>query len=106
MYRVINSIKPGVMTDKVAENFPETNWENYSLNIAHGLGVHEHETPFIADVYSKNCPTEIKANMYLAVETYVGEPGSDQGVRLEENFLVTEKGNQMFSRYQFDERML
>ena len=106
MYNVINSIKPGATTDKIVEHFPETNWENYSLNIGHGLGLHEHEAPFFADIYSKECPTEIKENMYLAVETYVGEKGCEQGVRLEENFAVNETGVELFSRYPFDERFL
>ncbi len=106
MYRTIEAFKPGVMSDQVAAQLPETNWANFSLNICHGLGLHEHESPFIADAYSSICPTEIQKNMYMAVETYEGREGSDQGVRLEENFLVNDEGVEIFSRYPFDERFL
>jgi Xaa-Pro aminopeptidase len=106
LYRTIGTIKAGVTTDKVAEALPKGNWANFSLNIGHGLGLHVHEAPFIAEVYSKDCPTELKPGQYLAIETYAGEPGSDQGVRLEENMVVTETGVELFSRYPFDERFL
>ena len=106
LYRTVNTCKPGVMTDKVAEALPKGTWENYSLNIAHGLGLHYHEAPFIAEVYSKSCPVELKSDMYLAVETYEGNPDVSQGVRLEENFVLTEDGYEIFSKYPFDDRML
>lgn len=106
LYSSINAIKAGVTTDKVAEALPDGGWENYSLNIGHGLGLVVHETPSIVDTYSKACPTEIKENMYIALETYAGDPESEQGVRLEENLVVTKDGYEIFSRYPFDERML
>jgi Xaa-Pro aminopeptidase len=106
LYRTINTCKAGVMTDKVAEALPKGNWSNFSLNIAHGLGIYTHEAPFILESYSKGCPLELKPNMYIAIETYEGEPGGSCGVRLEENLVVTEKGYEIFSKYPFDERML
>ncbi len=104
--RTIDTVKAGVTTDKVAQALPKGNWANFSLNIGHGLGLHVHEAPFIAEIYSKECPTELKAGQYLAIETYEGESGSDQGVRLEQNFVVTKTGYEVFSRYPFDERLL
>jgi Xaa-Pro aminopeptidase len=94
------------MTDKVAEALPEGTWNNFSLNISHGLGLHYHEAPFIAEVYSKSCPLELKPDMYLAVETYEGDPDTSQGVRLEENFVVTETGYEIFSRFPFEDKLL
>ena len=49
---------------------------------------------------------EIKENMYIALETYAGDPESEQGVRLEENLVVTKEGYEIFSRYPFDEKLL
>jgi Xaa-Pro aminopeptidase len=106
LYRSINAVKAGVTTDKVAEALPKGDWSNYSLNIGHGLGLIVHETPSIVEAYSKACPTEIKENMYIALETYAGDPESEQGVRLEENLVVTKDGYEIFSRYPFDERLL
>jgi len=106
LYKAINICKSGVMTDKVAAALPKPTWADFSLNIGHGLGLYLHEAPFIAEMYSKQCPMELKSNMYLAIETYGGEPGGSCGVRLEENLVITEKGYEIFSRYPFDERML
>ena len=44
--------------------------------------------------------------MYVAMETYAGDPESEQGVRLEENLVVTKTGYEIFSRYPFDEKLL
>ncbi len=106
LYASINAVKAGVTTDKVAEALPKGDWSNYSLNIGHGLGLVVHETPSIVEAYSKSCPTEIKENMYIALETYAGDPVSEQGVRLEENLVVTKEGYEIFSRYPFDEKLL
>ena len=51
-------------------------------------------------------PTEIMDSTYLALETFAGDPNSDQGVRLEENILVAGSGYEIFSRYPFDEKLL
>jgi Xaa-Pro aminopeptidase len=106
LFKTINTCKAGVTTDKVAKSLPKGTWDNFSLNISHGLGLHVHEAPFTAEVYSESSPVELKSNMYLAVETYIGEPSINQGVRLEDNFVVTETGVELFSRYPFDERFL
>lgn len=85
---------------------PGGSFEDYSLQIAHGVGLSLHEIPRIIRVWSKDNPIELKPNMYLAMETYAGKPGGNQGVRLEENYVITENGYEMFSRYPFDEKML
>lgn len=106
LYRTLNVCKAGVGTDKVAGALPYGTFEDFSLNIAHGLGIGGHEPPFITHMFAKDYPTELKENMYLAVETYAGEPGDTYGVRLEEDIMVTETGYEIFSRYPFDQRML
>ena len=106
LYKSIKTVKAGITTDVVAAALPQGDWSNYSLNIGHGLGLVVHETPSIVEAYSKACPTEIKENMYIALETYAGDPGSEQGVRLEENMAVTATGYEIFSRYPFDEKLL
>ena len=42
--------------------------------------------------------------MVLALETYVGENG--QGVRLEENLIVTETGYEIISRYPHEPKLM
>jgi Xaa-Pro aminopeptidase len=57
-------------------------------------------------MFAKEFPMELKQNMYLAVETYAGDPGYNHGVRLEEDIVITENGYETLSRYPFDKRML
>ena len=104
--KTMNACKAGVGTDKVAEALPEGSFEDYSLNIAHGVGLSVHELPAVTHMFSKKYPIELKLNAYMAVETYAGKPGGGHGVRLEQDFLITETGYETFSRYPFDERML
>ena len=43
-------------------------------------------------------------NMVLAIETYVGEGG--QGVRLEENLIVTETGYEIISKFPHEAKLM
>ncbi|MGD0918401.1 MAG: Xaa-Pro peptidase family protein, partial [Thermodesulfobacteriota bacterium] len=106
MLRTMYACKAGVGTDKVAEALPHGTFEDYSLNIVHGLGIGGHEPPAITHMFAKDFPMELNENMYLAVETYAGGPDCNQGVRLEEDIVITESGYETLSRYPFDKRML
>ena len=108
LYKAIDVCKAGVTSDKVADALPPHGWEGFSAQIVHGIGHSLHEFPFIMPMY-KDKSFELEPGMYLALETYAGMPfGSrTQGVRLEENFVITENGYEVFSRYPFwDEKML
>ena len=106
MYRTINVFKAGITTDKVLQALPKGTFEDYSLNIVHGLGISGHEPPAITHETDKEYPQEIKANSYLAIETYSYEPGCNDGVRLEEDIIVTEDGYDMMSRYPFEKKLM
>jgi len=40
------------------------------------------------------------------VESYIGDPGSRQGVKLENQYLITEDSVEQMSTFPFDERLL
>ncbi len=48
-------------------------------------------------------PTTLRAGMVLALETYTGHKGGPDGVRLEENLLVTEDGYEVLTRWPVEE---
>ncbi|MBP2651320.1 MAG: peptidase, partial [Firmicutes bacterium] len=43
-----------------------------------------------------------KEGMVLAVETWAGKPGSDFGVRLEEDIVVTKDGYELLTKWPID----
>ena len=44
--------------------------------------------------------------MTVCVESYIGEPGGHEGVKLEEQVLITDDGAVALSSYPFDEDFL
>jgi Xaa-Pro dipeptidase len=71
--------------------------------IAHGSGLCD-EYPGI--VFDNHHPGEIEENMVLSVEAYVGAVGGRDGVKLEEQILITEDGYETLSSAPFDDRLV
>lgn len=67
------------------------------------------ETPLVAhhmdfDRFSKDGVLE--PGMVVSVESYIGEEGAADGVKLEEEVVITETGVEKLSRYPFDAGLL
>lgn len=74
-------------------------YDEPSHPVSHGVGARAHEPPWPHQA----SPGEMEAGMVLAIEpgTYFPEGG---GLRLEDNFLITEDGNEKLCRYRDDFR--
>ena len=104
-------IKPGAAFREIAEKawtIPERFVEQRYTSVMHGVGMHG-ETPFIA--HAKDFATygregHLEPGMVVSVECYIGEKGGPEGVKLEEEVLVSEKGPVILSRYPYDEDLL
>lgn len=76
--------------------------QNYGC-IAHGVGLVDEwpaigcdpNDPFLQD-------GEIVPGMVLCVESYIGEVGGNEGIKLEEQVLVTPTGHEILSRFPLD----
>jgi len=44
--------------------------------------------------------------MTLCVESYIGEKDGSEGVKLEQQILITESGNQLMSKFPFEVDLL
>jgi Xaa-Pro aminopeptidase len=106
----ISKIRAGVSTAEVAKHFPASEDDQYKsvslMQFGHGIGIHHYEPPIISSAYSFDYPMMLEENMFLAVETYAGKPGGRQGVRLEQNLIVTDTGSELVSLYPHDERLI
>jgi len=107
----ISILKPGMSYREVAERaweIPERYYDRRYPSVIHGVGMHG-ETPMIAhkgdfDTYSGNGVLE--PGMVASVESYIGEPGGVEGVKLEDEVLVTDSGVEVISRYPYDPSLL
>ena len=68
--------------------------------ICHGVGARAHEFPYAHQAGSGT----IRKNMVLAIEPGIYWPGGG-GLRLEDNFLITETGNEKLCTYPDDFRL-
>ena len=104
-------IEPGMsfaeMTAK-AHRLPEAyRAQRYGV-IAHGVGLCD-EYPCVRypeDVEAHGYDGNFEPGMTLCVEAYVGAVGGAEGVKLEEQVLVTETGCEVLSSYPFEESLL
>ena len=104
-------LKPGMSfrdySDK-AWNVPQKYHANRYYLSAHGLGM-TGEYPYLyhhADFPASGYDGEILPGMTLCVESYIGEEGGREGVKLEQQLLMTESGIQLLSQFPFEEELL
>jgi Xaa-Pro aminopeptidase len=74
----------------------------------HGVGLaDEYPTlPHASDWTDDTPDGVIEPGMVLCVESYIGRLGGREGVKIEEQILITETGNQQLSTFPLDERLL
>jgi Xaa-Pro aminopeptidase len=104
-------IRPGMTFREYADEawtIPERYVANRYYVSAHGCGM-TGEYPHLhhrMDFEHAGYDGVIEPGMTLCVESYIGEAGGDEGVKLEEQCLVTERGLETLSRFPFDDRLL
>lgn len=91
-----------------AWDIPEKYYENRYYLSAHGCGM-TGEYPYLyhkGDFPDAGYDGEIVAGMTICVESYIGEAGGKEGVKLEQQVLVTDTGIELLSQFPFEEDLL
>ena len=107
----ISVLKAGMSFREVSEKcwpIPEEFLSHRYSNLIHGVGLAD-EYPNIIhwiDFGSKGYDGLIEPGMTLCVESFIGSEGGREGVKLEEQVLVTENGVERQSSYPFQMEML
>jgi Xaa-Pro aminopeptidase len=107
----IQIIKPGLTYREVAGSawkIPAKFEERRYTSVMHGVGMHG-ETPFIAhaqDYAQFGGEGILEPGMVVSVESYIGEVGGPEGVKLEEEVLITASGAERISRFPFEDELL
>jgi Xaa-Pro dipeptidase len=106
--RNLELVRPGLgfreFSDK-AFRLPERYRANRYSTIAHGVGLCD-EYPAIyypEDAAETGYDGVLQTGMTICLESYIGEQGGAEGVKLEEQVLVTETGAEVLSRYPFED---
>ncbi len=104
-------IKPGLSYRELAE----TAWQlpasctgqRYSV-VVHGVGLcDEYPACYYTEDWSRDGYDSLfEADMTVCVESYIGKGGGREGVKLEQQVLITEAGAQVLSTYPFEEDLL
>lgn len=91
-----------------AWNIPDKYYANRYYLSAHGCGM-TGEYPYLyhhGDFPDAGYDGVIEPGMTICVESYIGEDGGAEGVKLEQQVLVTETGIELLSRFPFEDRLL
>ncbi|TDJ17290.1 MAG: aminopeptidase P family protein [Gammaproteobacteria bacterium] len=97
-------LKPGMTYREVAERawkIPDEFYENRYSSVMHAVGLCD-EYPAIkhlGDFEAKGYDGIIQPGMTLCVESYIGTSGGHEGVKLEEQILITEDGHEKLTNY-------
>ncbi|MEY4631455.1 MAG: hypothetical protein RIQ81_1575 [Pseudomonadota bacterium] len=106
IYGVIEQCRPGVSYESLVRNAPvvpeKYRPQAYSCMI-HGSGFDD-EPPYLPYLHQFQDGAlmprgELQENMVLSVEFYAGEKGARDGVKLEEQILITASGSQLLSHF-------
>lgn len=107
----MGTLKPGMTFREYSEkawNVPDKYWANRYYVSAHGCGM----TGEYPALYHKGDYTDagfdgvIEPGMVLCVESYIGAEGGKEGVKLEQQVLITETGIEVLSKFPFEESLL
>ncbi len=104
-------IRPGMSFKEYSDkawNIPQKYHKNRYYLSAHGVGM-TGEYPYLyhhADYPDAGYDGIIEPGMTLCVESYIGADNGTQGVKLEEQLLVTETGTKILSQFPFETDLL
>lgn len=106
----IAQLRPGRRFSEVAQlafRVPDRFVPRMNRAIAHGIGLCN-EYPLIvnAEFAAGSYDGELREGMVLCVESFVGDAAGGEGVKLEEQVLVTAGGALTLSQYPFERRLM
>jgi len=104
-------VKPGISFLELAEKsfkLPEDCRPNRYSVIFHGVGLCDEYPlgPYPEDLKMGGYDGVLQPGMTLCIESYMGRVGGDEGVKLEQQVLVTESGIELLSTFPFEDDLL
>ena len=106
----LSLVRPGITFHELQRQsypIPEECQENAYTCIIHGVGMCD-EYPKINPLHRGLNPYDgqLEAGMVITIESYMGPKGERDGVKLEEQVLITEDGYELLSTYPMEDVLL
>jgi Xaa-Pro dipeptidase len=104
-------LRPGLTFREYSEQaweIPDRYVANRYFLSAHGCGM-TGEYPYLyhrMDFDDSGYDGVLESGMTICVESYIGEDGGREGVKLEQQLLITEDGTELLSSFPFEETLL
>ena len=103
-------IKPGAAYAEIAQRawpVPEEHQHSRYYVVGHGLGLSGEFPNIPHQVPGQSYPLEgcLEIGMIICIESYIGSAAAGQGVKLEEQLLVTDSGAERLSTFPYDARL-
>ncbi|HLI14305.1 MAG TPA: Xaa-Pro peptidase family protein [Alphaproteobacteria bacterium] len=109
-YNIDKLMRPGMNLREAAElawRIPDAFVKNRYSSVAHGVGLCD-EWPKITHARDRERSAydgELVPGMTICVESYIGEEGGRDGVKLEQQVLITDDGHRLLSNFPFEESL-
>lgn len=111
VYHNMELLRPGLSFREYAEaawEIPDRYFANRYYLSSHGCGM-TGEYPYLyhrADFPDAGYDGVIEPGMTICVESYIGEEGGPEGVKLEQQVLITETGIELLSEFPFEASLM
>lgn len=104
-------LKPGLRLRELAETawkLPSACAPNRYSAIVHGVGLCDEypHSAYLEDFEGGGYDGILEAGMTVCVESYIGEVGGREGVKLEQQVLIREDGVELLSHFPFEEELM
>ena len=109
-YNIDKLMRPGLAFregSELAWRIPNAFAKNRYSCVAHGVGLCD-EWPKITHIQDRERSAydgELQPGMTICVESYIGEEGGREGVKLEQQVLITDTGCKLLSTFPFEEQL-
>jgi Xaa-Pro dipeptidase len=103
-------IRPGASFEEIADAawpVPDEHQKSRYYCVGHGLGLSGEfpNIPHRSPGHPYPLSGGVEPGMVICIESYIGSEAAGQGVKLEEQLLVSATGTERLSRFTFDERL-
>jgi Xaa-Pro dipeptidase len=107
LQRLLDCVRPGVTLDELSETVgdPPEGYNVYSC-LAHGVGLCDEYPVAFWKHQQQLYDAPLEADMVMCIESFVGPIDGREGVKLEEQVLLTEDGVELLSSYPLEKDWL